>query len=185
MTHEPIVILGHGASGTAASMRPWVEALKSHGLASRAIDLPRGAAERALPVFDQAIAAGGGAVVAGGHSFGGRVASLAVAKRLESGDAGVRGLLLLSYPLHRPGKPELWADRTAHWQHLRLPVLLLSGEADPFAKLEVLREAVELLPDVQLVTYPRVGHGLGPVLTDAADRAARFIRALTAGDRLG
>jgi uncharacterized protein len=183
MTHDPIVILGHGASGTAASMRPWVEALKSHGLAARAIDLPRGAAERAIPVFDQAIAAGGGAVVAGGHSFGGRVASLAVAKRLESGEVGVRGLLLLSYPLHRPGKPELWTDRTAHWRQLRLPVLLLSGEADPFAQLDVLREAVRLLPDADLVTYPRVGHGLGPVLTDAADRAARFIRAVAAGDR--
>ncbi len=183
MTHDPVVILGHGASGTAASMRPWVEALESHGLAARAIDLPRGAAERALPVFDQAIAACGGAAVAGGHSFGGRVASLAVAKRLESGEAGVRGLLLLSYPLHRPGRPELWVDRTAHWRQLRLPVLLLSGEADPFAKLDMLRAAVELLPDGHLVTYPRVGHGLGPVLADAADRAARFIRALTAADR--
>ena len=183
MTHDPIVILGHGASGTAASMRPWVEALESRGLASLAIDLPRGAAERALPVFDQAIAACGGAVVAGGHSYGGRVASLAVAKRLESGEVGVRGLLLLSYPLHRPGKPELWADRTAHWSQLRLPVLLLSGEADPFAKLDLLREAVGLLPDADLVTYPRVGHGLGPVLAEAADRAARFIRAVTAGDR--
>jgi uncharacterized protein len=185
MTHDPIVILGHGASGTAASMRPWVEALESHGLRSRAIDLPRGAAERALPVFDQAIAACGGQVVAGGHSYGGRVASLAVAKRLESGEVGVRGLLLLSYPLHRPGRPELWVDRTAHWRQLRLPVLLLSGEADPFAKLDVLREAMRLLPDAELVTYPRLGHGLGPVLADAAARAASFIHALTAGDRPG
>jgi hypothetical protein len=134
-------------------------------------------------VFDQAIAACSGAVVAGGHSFGGRVASLAVAKRLESGEVGVAGLLLLSYPLHRPGKPELWADRIAHWPELRLPVLLLSGEADPFANLDALREAVRLLPDADLVTYPRVGHGLGPVLTDAADRAATFIRAVTAGER--
>jgi pimeloyl-ACP methyl ester carboxylesterase len=108
---DPVAILGHGAAGTAASMHPWIEALASHGLAVLAIDLPRGRAERAVPVFDKAIAASG-AVVAGGHSFGGRVASIAVASRLESGDAGVRGLLLLSYPLHRPGKPELWADRT-------------------------------------------------------------------------
>jgi predicted alpha/beta-hydrolase family hydrolase len=179
---DPIVILGHGASGTAASMRPWIEVLASHGLASVAIDLPKGRAERAVPVFEKAIAASGGAVIAGGHSYGGRVASLAVASRLASGDAGVRGLLLLSYPLHPPGRPERWADRTAHWRQLRLPVLLLSGESDPFARLELLREAVELLPDGHLVTYPRVGHGLRPVLGDAADQASRFIRAVTAGD---
>ena len=183
MTHDPVVVLGHGASGTAASMRPWVRRSNPMAWNSRAIDLPRGAAERALPVFDQAITACGGAVVVGGHSFGGRVASLAVAKRIESGEVGVRGLLLLSYPLHRPGKPELWADRTAHWRQLSLPVLLLSGEADPFARIDVLREAVGLLPDADLVTYPRVGHGLGPVLTDAADRAATFIRAVTASER--
>jgi predicted alpha/beta-hydrolase family hydrolase len=180
----PVAILGHGASGTAVSMRPWIGALASHGVASFAIDLPRGRAERAVPVFDKAITASGGSVVAGGHSFGGRVASIAIANRRESGDAGVRGLLLLSYPLHRPGKPDLWADRTAHWRQLRLPVLLLSGEADPFARLDLLREAVELLPDGHLVTYPRVGHGLMPVLGDAADQAARFIRAVTAGDRV-
>ena len=178
---SPVAILGHGASGTAASMRPWIEALAAHGVSSFAIDLPRGRAERAVPVFEKAITASG-AVVAGGHSFGGRVASIAIANRLESGVAGVRGLLLLSYPLHHPGKPELWTDRTAHWRQLRLPVLLLSGEADPFARLDLLREAVELLPDAELLTYPRVGHGLGPVLADAADRAAKFIRAVTGGD---
>ncbi len=177
-TAEPIVILGHGASGTAASMRPWVEALSVRGLSARAIDLPKGRAERAIPVFDRAIAAGGGAVVAGGHSFGGRVASLAVANRMDSG-AGVTALLLLSYPLHAPGRTELWPDRTAHWRQLRLPVLLLSGEADPFARLDLLREAVRLLPQAELVTYPRVGHGLASVLDDAADRAAAFIRAAT------
>ena len=87
-SNDPVAILGHGASGTAASMRPWIEALASHGLASLAIDLPRGRAERAVPVFDKAITASG-ALIAGGHSFGGRVASIAVANRLESGDAGV------------------------------------------------------------------------------------------------
>ena len=181
---ETIVILGHGASGTAASMRPWVEALAVRGIGARAIDLPKGRAERAVPVFGEAIAAGGGRVVAGGHSFGGRVASLAVANRLRSGEAGVEALLLLSFPLHHPGHPEAWRDRVAHWPELQLPVLLLSGESDPFARLGLLREAVRLLPDGELVTYPRVGHGLAPVLDDAADRAAEFIHGLAA-DRPG
>ena len=52
---SPVAILGHGASGTAASMGPWVEALASHGLAALAVDLPRGRAEKAAPVFDQAV----------------------------------------------------------------------------------------------------------------------------------
>ena len=176
-----MVILGHGASGTAASMRPWVEALASRGIDSRAIDLPRSRADRAVPVFEAAIAANREPVVAGGHSFGGRVASLAVANRLERGDAGVAGLLLLSYPLHHPGHPEVWRDRVAHWPQLKLPVLLLSGESDPFARLELLRLAAASLPDGHLVTYPRVGHGLGPVLVDAADRVAVFLRALETG----
>ncbi len=88
------------------------------------------------------------------------------------------GLLLLSYPLHRPGGPETWRERTAHWPALRCPVLLLSGESDPFARIELLREAVQLLPDAKLVTYAKVGHGLAPVLEDALDRAAAFIDGL-------
>jgi pimeloyl-ACP methyl ester carboxylesterase len=55
-------------------------------------------------------------------------------------------------------------------------VLLLSGEADPFARIDLLREAVTTLPDAELVTYPGLGHGLAPVLDDALDRVARFLR---------
>jgi hypothetical protein len=56
-------------------------------------------------------------------------------------------------------------------------VLLLSGESDPFADLELLRTAVRRLGDAELVTYPRVGHGVGPVLDDALARVARFVGA--------
>lgn len=184
------VILGHGASGNAESMRPWVEGLAARGVDGRAIDLPRGKAEPAVPVFTAAIAeaeTSRGLVVAGGHSFGGRVASLAAAGAFETvaraapgADAGhtlrpVAAVLLLSYPLHRPGDPSAWEARTAHWPALRCPVLLLSGESDPFARVDLLREAARRLPDGQLVTYPRVGHGLRPVLDDALDRAAAFL----------
>jgi pimeloyl-ACP methyl ester carboxylesterase len=57
-------------------------------------------------------------------------------------------------------------------------VLLLSGEADPFARMDLLREAVRRLGDARLVTYPRVGHGLAPVLDQALDEVAAFVRGL-------
>jgi predicted alpha/beta-hydrolase family hydrolase len=170
------IVLGHGASGSAASMAPWVDGLERYGLSARAIDLPRRRAEDAVPAFVTAVD-GILDVVLGGHSFGGRAASLAAARLLAEGRP-VGGLLLLSYPLHRPGQPETWRQRTAHWPGLTCPVLLLSGEADPFARLPLLREAVDRLPNARLVTYPRVGHGLRPVLDEAVSVAASFISSL-------
>ena len=155
-------------------MAPWVDGLRGRGLAAIAIDLPHGRAERAVPAFQSAVA-GRSHVVLGGHSFGGRVASLAAAGMLASGQPVV-GLVLLSYPLHRPGTPETWVERTAHWPLLTCPVLLLSGESDPFARPALLQEAVALLPDARLINYPRVGHGLLPVLDQALDVVVDFIR---------
>lgn len=165
------VFLGHGASGTAASMRPWVEGLAERGVEAHAIDLPRRRAEDAVPAL-KAIVPPGPATIVGGHSFGGRVASLAAA------DPGVHyaALVLLSYPLHRPGDTRAWRERTGHWPRIRCPVLLLSGESDPFARLDLLRDAVRLLPDATLATYPRLGHTLKPVLADALDRVAAFVQ---------
>src|SRR5215211_5420561 len=146
------VHLGHGASGTAASMAPWVEALRARGVAADAIDLPRRRAEDAVPVL-RSIVRNNADVIVGGHSFGGRVASLAAAEP----DAEYGGLVLLSYPLHRPGAPETWQGRVAHWPAIRAPVLLLSGESDPLARIELLRQAVTTLPRAELVTWPRLG----------------------------
>ncbi|HEX8941175.1 MAG TPA: alpha/beta family hydrolase [Candidatus Limnocylindrales bacterium] len=174
----PRLLLGHGASGTAASMAPWVEALAATGIAAEALDLPRGRAERAVPVFRAAIAAvAPDPVVPGGHSFGGRVASLAAAAALAD-DEPLAAVVLLSYPLHRPGHPETWTARTAHWPALRCPVLVLSGEADPFARPALLREAVARLPAGTLVTYPQLGHGLLAVREDVVGRIAAFVRDL-------
>jgi hypothetical protein len=170
------IILGHGTAGTAASMAPWVDGLRRHDFSARAIDLPRRRAEEAVPVFLAAID-DAPHVVLGGHSFGGRVASLAAARWLAEGRS-VGGLLLLSYPLHRPGRPDTWLERTAHWSALTCPVLLLSGEADPFARLPLLHEAVSRLPNARLVTYPGVGHGLVPVLDEAVSVAVGFISSL-------
>lgn len=172
------VVLGHGASGNASSMAPWVDGLARRGIDARAIDLPRRRAEDAVLVFAAELERAG--VLPGGHSFGGRVASLAAAGRIEHGGA-VPGLVLLSYPLHRPGDPSGWVGRTAHWPLLRCPVLLLSGEADPFARIALLREAVGLLPNAELATFPRVGHGLLAVREAALDRIVAFVRSFEGG----
>ena len=148
-------------------MRPYVKALEARQLKATAIDLPVGKAEKAVPVFLQKVPVG---AIAGGQSYGGRVASMAAT------EVAYTALVLLSYPLHRPGHPE--DLRTAHWPSIRCPVLLLSGESDPFARLDLLKASVRLLPRGQLVTFPKVGHGLLPVIDAAMDRAATFVRQL-------
>jgi hypothetical protein len=170
--------VGHGASGSAASMAAHVAGLQRRGIDARAIDLPLKKAEDAAPALRAIVGAGaseGARVAVGGQSYGGRVASLAAAEP----DTDYAALVLFSYPLHLPGKPEMATERTKHWPAIRCPVLLLSGEADPFARIELLRAAVPLLRDAELVTYPRLGHTLKPVLDDALDRTARFLAALT------
>ncbi len=163
------IVLGHGASGNAASMAPFVEGLRRRGLTARAVDLPKRKAEDTVPVW-RSLVPDGSSTVAGGHSYGGRVASLAAAA-----GAGYGGLVLFSYPMHPPGAPERGEARVAHWPSIECPVLLLSGEADPFARIELLRVAVGLLAQAELVTYPRLGHTLKPVLEDVLDRVAAFV----------
>lgn len=138
-----------------------------------AVDLPKRRAEDAVPAWRSAVPHGPGVAV-GGHSYGGRVASLAAADV----DAGYAALVLFSYPLHPPGAPERTEARIAHWPRISCPVLLLSGESDPFARIELLRASVPLLARAELVTYPRLGHGLRPVLDDALDRVAAFLRGI-------
>jgi len=65
----------------------------------------------------------------GGRSFGGRMCSLAVAEGLPAA-----GLVLLSYPLHPPGKPEKL--RVEHFEELEVPCLFISGDRDPFGSPE-------------------------------------------------
>ena len=161
------LLLGHGASGKAASMQPWVAALGRRGIVATALDLPVGKPEAAVDVFRRALAAAPGAGL-GGHSFGGRMASHLAA------ESAVRALVLLSYPLHRPGHPD--ALRTEHWRRIRCPVLLLSGERDPFAKLALLRSEVKKLARAELITYAGLGHGLLRVVEDASDQISAFWR---------
>lgn len=166
------VVLGPGASKGAAGMRPHVDGLRSRGFEAEAIELPRGAAERAVPVFRRAIELDAD-VVPGGHSFGGRVASLVASQGVP-----VRGLLLLSYPLHAPGRPEGWKERTSHWPRIECPVLLISGDRDQFARIDLLRQAVEQLPDHELRVLAGAGHGFRAELNEALDLAAEWLRTL-------
>ena len=91
----------------------------------------------------------------GGSSYGGRQASMLVAGEPSL----VEGLVLLSYPLHPPGRPAQL--RTAHFPSLRTPVLFVSGTKDSFASIEELEGAIKLIPArKKLVAIPGAPHGL-------------------------
>jgi len=97
-----------------------------------------------------------GKVFLGGHSYGGRQATMLAAE--EPGLAA--GLLLLSYPLHPPKRPaEL---RTAHFARLSTPALFIHGTRDPFGSVEEMRAALELIAGPhELVAIEGAGHDLG------------------------
>jgi len=153
-------------------MAPFVDGLRRRGLVADAVDLPTRKAEDAVPVWRGLVPDGPG-TVAGGQSYGGRVSTLAAAA-----GAGYAGLVLFCFPVHPPGGIDRAAGRVAHLPTITCPALFLSGEADPFARLDLLRAAVGQMPNGQLVTYPRLGHSLKPVLPDVLDRVAAFVAGL-------
>src|SRR5262249_42606766 len=79
-------------------------------------------------------------LMAGGHSFGGRMTSTAAS---ESPLEGVRGLVFFSFPLHQPGKPE--TKRADHLASVTVSMLFLSGTRDELADLELLRPVCKKL----------------------------------------
>lgn len=162
------VILGPGAFGDAASMARHVAGLRARGVAAEAVELPRGRAERAVLVFGELVAPD---VVIGGHSFGGRAASLAAA----GPGVEVAGLLCFGFPLS--GQAE---ERTAHFRRVRCPALLISGDRDELSPMEQLQERAALLPRGRLVALPGAGHDLAGALDAALDIAADFVRNLEA-----
>lgn len=147
-------------------MKPYVVGFKRRGIDAIAVDLPRGGAEKAVPVFIKTSGRGHD-VIGGGQSFGGRVASMAAI------EADFGGLVLFSYPLHRPGfRDQL---RTDHWPLIKCPVLFMSGDRDPFANIDLLREKVKLIRGARLEIFKGQGHGLLAVLDQALDVATDFI----------
>ena len=177
------IYLGHGASGSAATMAPWIDGLRDRGYEAHALTLPKRKAELAVEALEAQVPDEPGVVV-GGHSFGGRVASLSAAGvgRAE-GEPGRRyaALVCLSYPLHPPGAPDKAPARVAHWPAIDVPALLLSGTSAPFARIDLLEAAMPGLAHGRLETWPKLGHGLLPVREAALDRMVEFLREVEAG----
>jgi uncharacterized protein len=97
-----------------------------------------------------------GRIFLGGHSYGGRQASMLCAEEPDV----VAALLLLSYPLHPPRKPE--QQRTQHLPDLRTPTLFVHGTRDPFGSIEELQRAIKMIPArTKLVPVEGAGHDLG------------------------
>jgi uncharacterized protein len=151
-------------------MEPYVEQLRELGIDAAALRLPKGAPVRATRSLREQVGAELALAVIGGHSYGGRVASMVAAETPPA------GLVLLSYPLHRPGHPD--ELRAEHWSDIACPVLLLSGDRDQFARTDLLRAAAGGLPRSELQLYSGIGHGLQTVAADVAKRIAAFARSL-------
>jgi predicted alpha/beta-hydrolase family hydrolase len=115
-----------------------------------------------------------GPVVAGGHSYGGRMTSMVIAE----GSAAVDVLTLFSYPLHPPGKPE--RTRTDHLPRITVPTVFTHGTADPFGTIAELRPAAALIAaPTAIVEVTGARHDLGSKTLDvpvlAVDAAQRFL----------
>ncbi len=112
-----------------------------------------------------------GRIFLGGHSYGGRQSAMLAAARPDAASA----LLLLSYPLHPPAKPD--QPRTSFFPQLRLPALFVHGTQDPFGSLEELRAAIGLIPArTDLLAVEGAGHDLAR----AADLSVEMIERLEA-----
>jgi predicted alpha/beta-hydrolase family hydrolase len=147
-----LLVLGHGASTTMrhATLKAIAEALADAGIATFRYNFPyaehgkgRDSQEICTRTVRSAVAAAhqavpGLPVLAGGHSFGGRMTSTAAS---ESPLDGVRGLVFFSFPLHQPGKPE--TKRAEHLASVTVPMLYLSGTRDELAAMDLLRSVCE------------------------------------------
>lgn len=106
-----------------------------------------------------------GKIFLGGHSYGGRQATMLMADRSELAD----GLLLLSYPLHPPRKPTQL--RTAHFPNLRARSLFVHGSRDPFGSPDEMNAALKLIPsETRLMEVEGAGHDLRSSKSDLPRR---------------
>jgi len=167
------LILTHGAgsNSTAPLLVAISETFAEHGYAVLRCDLPfrqerrtgppfpgnterdRAGLRNAVAVLRKHVA---GRIFLGGHSYGGRQATMLCAAEPDL----VPGLLLLSYPLHPPRKPEQL--RIQHLPNLRTPSLFVHGTRDPFGTVEEITKALQLVPaKTELMKVEGAGHDLG------------------------
>lgn len=168
-----VVVLAHGAGGNrhAAILRAYADDLVERGMAVARIDLPyrqrrpKGPPSPSTAADDRAgIAAAcrrfrelsAGPLVVGGHSYGGRQASMLLAEDHEHADV----LFLSSYPLHPPGKPDRL--RVEHLPVLTVPTLVIHGRSDPFATPNELAAAVALIDAPTHIVTVAAPHSLNP-----------------------
>jgi len=167
------VILTHGAGSNCAAplLIALAETFYAHGYTVLRCDLPfrqakplgppfPGQAERDRAGLHNAVAAMRktihGKVFLGGHSYGGRQATMLCAEEPDL----VSGLLLLSYPLHPPRKAEQL--RVQHLPHLHTSCLFVQGTRDPFGSIDEMKEALQLIPaKKELLEVEGAGHDLG------------------------
>jgi predicted alpha/beta-hydrolase family hydrolase len=111
-------------------------------------------------------------VFLGGSSYGGRQATLLMAEKTSAENPKLAdGMLLLSYPLHPPGKPQQL--RTDHFPKIETPAMFVHGTRDSFGSIEEMAAALKLIPSRhELVTVEGAPHGLPPKV--AAWLPARF-----------
>jgi len=101
-----------------------------------------------------------GQVFLGGHSYGGRQASMLASEEPQLAD----GLFLLSYPLHPPRKPNQL--RTGHFLRLTTPTFFVHGTRDPFGTTAEMSSALELIPGAHaMLEVDGAGHDLLPKKT--------------------
>ncbi len=189
-----VMVLTHGAGSSAEAplLRALARAFVSAGVTVLRCDLPFRQARASGPPSPagaerdrKGLAAALGAMAAhgarrcfvGGHSYGGRQASMLVAETPTL----ARGLLLLSYPLHPPGKPE--RARTEHLPRLRVPTLFVHGARDAFGTPDEIEAARALVPaPTALHLLPRAGHPLHADATTAGEIVAAFLDLVNAVD---
>jgi predicted alpha/beta-hydrolase family hydrolase len=151
---EWLLVLGHGASTNMhhRTLQTIAERLADVGIATFRYHFPymeRGGGGRdsqavSLATVHAAVAVAQQAadlpLLVGGHSFGGRMSSMAAAERPLD---GVRGLVFFSFPLHPAGKPS--TERAEHLKKVKVPMLFLSGTRDGLAELDLLRPVCKKL----------------------------------------
>jgi uncharacterized protein len=171
--NDDALILTHGAGSNcnAPLLVALSETFAEHGYSVLRCDLPfrqerrtgppfPGKAERDREGLRNAVASlrksVTGRIFLGGHSYGGRQAMMLCAEEPDL----VSGLLLLSYPLHPPRKPEQL--RIQHLPNLRRPSLFVHGTRDPFGSVDEMINALRLIPaKTELMSVEGAGHDLG------------------------